>query len=58
MEPMTDVVVGAHSQGTMPARVLGKFLAIVMDRANGGTMTRVTDASCSSGGFRFQNFPP
>lgn len=57
-EPMTDVVVGAHSQGTMPARVLGQFLAIVEDRVNGGTMTRVTDATCDAGGFRFQNFPP
>jgi cysteine-rich repeat protein len=58
LEAMTDVVVGAHSQGTMPARVLGKFAAIVEDRANGGTMTRVTDAACDAGGFRFSNFPP
>lgn len=57
-EAATDVVVGAHSQGTMPARVLSKFAAIVQDRADGGTMTRVTDATCDAGGFRFQNFPP
>ena len=57
-ESTTDVVVGAHSQGTMPARVLGQFLAIVTDRANGGTLTRVIDNACDAGGFRFQNFPP
>ena len=42
----------------MPARVLGQFLAIVTDRANGGTLTRVIDNACDAGGFRFQNFPP
>lgn len=57
--PQIDIVIGAHSQGVMPTRVLPAFLEIVQDRVDGGNQNRVNDPQgCDSGSFSFANFPP
>lgn len=46
-----DIAIGAHSQGVMPARVLGQFLTSVQNQQDN------LDPDCDSGGFSFINFP-
>jgi cysteine-rich repeat protein len=51
LEVDIDIVIGAHSQGVMPARVLGQFLTSVQNQQDN------IDQACDSGGFTFNNFP-
>jgi cysteine-rich repeat protein len=60
LESQVIAVVGAHSQGTMPARSLSAFLQIVQNRVNGGSNSATFNdpQGCSAGNFSVQGFPP
>jgi glyoxylase-like metal-dependent hydrolase (beta-lactamase superfamily II) len=51
LEADIDIVIGAHSQGVMPARTLGQFLISVQNEQDN------IDPTCDAGSFTFGNFP-
>jgi cysteine-rich repeat protein len=56
LEAEVIAVVGAHSQGVMPARSLGAFLTFVQNRVNN---SQVSDPQgCDAGNFSIAGFPP
>jgi cysteine-rich repeat protein len=56
LEVDIDIVIGAHSQGVMPARSLGAFLTFVQNRVNGSSFN--DPEGCDAGNFSIASFPP
>jgi cysteine-rich repeat protein len=56
LEVDIDIVIGAHSQGVMPARSLGAFLTFVQNRVNNSSFN--DPEGCDAGNFSIAGFPP